>query len=78
MIIDEILDTLEIKGKILDLDYIAREARLFEIEYISNAIESKDKEMLKQSLAKYIVDSGYNYNIIKSFDKIKINFKRED
>lgn len=78
MIIDEILDTLEIKGKILDLDYIEREARLFEIEYISNAIESKDKEMLKQSLAKYIVDSGYNYNIIKSFDKIKINFKRED
>lgn len=78
MIIDEILDTLEIKGKILDLDYIEREARLFEIEYISNAIESKDKEILKQSLAKYIVDSGYNYNIIKSFDKIKINFKRED
>lgn len=74
MIIDEILDAKYYDYKI-DLDYIQKEANLFGFKYILDAINSKDKETLKQALAKYVINNDYNYRIITNdIPKLKIKF----
>lgn len=73
MIIDEILDSKELK-KPLDLEYIKNEALSFGFFLIIKAIENKSINELKRELKNYIVTNNYNNNILKDIDKIKINF----
>lgn len=73
MIIDEILDSKELNKKI-DIEYIKKEAELFEFTDIIDAIEQKDTTALRKALKNYIKTNNYNNNILKDIDKIKINY----
>lgn len=71
MIIDEILDAKCNNNKI-DLEYIRKSAQLMGFDYIIKALDSKDKETIKQALAKYVIDNEYNYRIINDITKLKL------
>lgn len=73
MIIDEILDTIDLQKK-LDIDYIHKEAEVFEFNDIVQAIEHKDTTALKTALKNYIIQNEYNKNILQDIDKMKIDF----
>ena len=73
MIIDEILDSKELK-KPLDIEYIEEEALIFGFDEISQAIKNKSATELKRALKNYIQTNNYNHNVLKDIDKIKINF----
>lgn len=73
MIIDEVLDTIDLQKK-LDIDYIQKEAEVFEFADIAQAIEQKDTKALKTALKNYIIQNEYNKNILQDIDKMKIDF----
>ena len=73
MIIDEILDSKELK-KPLDIEYIKKEALIFGFVEIIQAIKNKSVTELKIALKNYIKTNNYNSNILKDIDKIKINY----
>ena len=73
MIIDEILDSKELK-KPLNIEYIKKEALIFGFGEISRAIKNKSATELKSALKNYIKTNNYNSNILKDIDKIKINY----
>ena len=64
MIIDEILDSKELK-KPLDIEYIEKEALIFGLDEIAQAIKNKSATELKSALKNYIETNSYNSNIIK-------------
>ena len=73
MIIDEILDSKELK-KSLDIEYIEKEALIFGFDEIAQAIKNKSATELRGALKNYIKTNNYNSNILKDIDKIKINY----
>lgn len=64
MIIDEILDYKEGFTKKINLNYIYNEAKLFDFDYITDAIASRKNENIKKAVAKYIAENGYNKKLI--------------
>ena len=73
MIIDEILDSKELNKKI-DIEYIQKEAELFEFADILEAIEQKDIKALKTALKNYVIHNEYKNDILQDIDKIQIDF----
>lgn len=73
MIIDELLDRINDK-RLLDIEYIKKEATLFEFEYILKPILNQDKHELKQALKQYIIENEYNTELLKDIDNINISF----
>ena len=71
MIVDEILDAKYNNNKV-DVEYIRKSAQLMGFDYIIKALDSKDKETIKQALAKYVIDNEYNYRIINDITKLKL------
>ena len=73
MIIDEILDSKELNKKI-DIEYIEKEAELFEFADILEAIEQKDIIALRTALKNYVIYNKYNNDILQYIDRIQIDF----
>ena len=73
MIIDEILDSKELNKKI-DIEYIKKEAELFEFADILEAVEQKDITALRTALKNYVIHNEYNKDILQDIDKIQIDF----
>ena len=73
MIIDEILDSKELNKKI-DIEYIGKEAELFEFADILEAIGQKNITALKTALKNYVIHNKYNNDILQDIDKIQIDF----
>lgn len=73
MIIDEVLDRINDK-RVLNIEYIKKQSMLFEFDYILKPILNKDKDELKTALKQYIIDNGYNTEIIQNIDNLKISF----
>lgn len=69
MIIDEILDARDFNRKI-NLEYILEDAKIFDFNYIVEAIKTKDKTKIKNALKKYILESNYNKKIINCLDNV--------
>lgn len=80
MIIDEILDYKDKFKNSIDLDYIYKEAKLFNIEYIARAIENGNNENIQTALCDYIDQNDYNSELkkfIKTITFRKQNTKRQ-
>ena len=73
MIIDEILDSKELNKKI-DIEYIQKEAEMFDFVDILGAIEQKDITALRTALKNYVIHNEYNNDILQDIDKIQIDF----
>lgn len=73
MIIDELLDRINDK-RLLDIEYIKKQAMQFEFEYILKPILNQDKHELKQALKQYIIENEYNTELLKDIDNINISF----
>lgn len=71
MIIDAILDA-KYSGTLASLDYIKEEADIFKMDYIIKAINTRNRETIREALKKYIDKNGYNPDIKKDIDKLKI------
>ena len=63
MIIDEILDSKELK-KPLDIGYIEEEALIFGFVEIAQAIKNKSATELKTALKNYVIHNEYNNDIL--------------
>ena len=74
MIIDEILDTKE-QQKFLNINYIKKEAEIFNFDNITKAINEQNADELKTALKKYVTNNNYNKELLKDIDKIKITFE---
>ena len=73
MIIDELLDRINDK-RLLNIEYIKKQAMQFEFEYILKPILNQDKHELKQALKQYIIENEYNTELLKDIDNINISF----
>ena len=73
MIIDELLDRIN-DQRLLDIEYIKKQAMQFEFEYILKPILNQDKQALKQALKQYIIENEYNTELLKDIDNINISF----
>ena len=73
MIIDEILDATE-QQKFLNIDYIKKQAELFELDSITKAINKQNVNELKTALKNYIIQNEYNKELLKDIDSLKIDF----
>lgn len=73
MIIDEIIGTKE-QQKFLNIDYIKKQAELFELDSITKAINKQNVNELKTALKEYIINNEYNKELLKDIDNLKINF----
>lgn len=71
MIIDEILDLKEKLMEKVDLQYIYDEAKIFNFDYIVNAIDNLDNKGIQNAICKYIIDNGYNTEICDFVKTIK-------
>ena len=74
MIIDEILETKE-QQKFLNINYIKKEAELFNIDNITKAINEQNANELKTALKEYVTNNSYNKKLLKDIDKLKITFE---
>ena len=66
MIIDAILDRRAgCEYKYPEFEYIAKQARMFEFDYILEAFKTKKNEPIQLALCTYIDEQGYNPEIKK-------------
>ena len=72
MIIDEILDTKE-QQKFLNINYIKKEAEIFNFDNITKAINEQNTDELKTALKEYVTNNSYNKKFLnKMFHKLLI------
>lgn len=69
MIIDEILDLKDGYKKEADLDYIYNEAKIFNFDDLTEAIENGNNKDIQRALINYITTQNYNSSLVEFIKK---------
>lgn len=69
MIIDEILDLKDGYKKEVDLDYIYNEAKIFNFDDLTEAIENGNNKDIQRALINYITTQNYNSSLVEFIKK---------
>ena len=76
MIIDEILDYKDNATNKIDIQYIYDEAKIFNFDYIINAIDNGNNKDIQNAICEYIKNNNYNLDICDFVKTIKFVDKK--